>query len=89
MENVALLSYVAASVSLYRFFLTLYPREFSRRLRVASDLRLPVFVVAQVAFPPFVAYWVILGLLLLTLPLSGYYVARLVVCVRRGRPGVV
>ncbi len=87
MENVALLSYVAASVSLYRFFLTLYPREFSRRLRVASDLRLPVFVVAQVAFPPFVAYWVILGLLLLTLPLSGYYVARLVVCVRRGRPG--
>ncbi|SBV98705.1 Diverse 7TM receptor transmembrane region [uncultured Alphaproteobacteria bacterium] len=87
MEGTALLSYVAASVTLYRFFLTLYPDAFSRRLRVASDLRLPVFVVAQAAFPSFVAYWVILGLLLLTIPLSGYYIARMTVCVRRGRPG--
>ncbi len=87
LESFSLLSYVAASVALYLFFLTLYPEEFSRRLGRLSDLRLPVFVVARIAFPAFVSYWVILGLLLLTIPLSGYYVARMAVCVRRKRPG--
>lgn len=87
LDEVSLICYAVSGATLFRFYRSLYPEDFSRRLRVLSDARLPFFILSEVVLPPEWRSWAIVGLMLIGLTFSAYFLVRLVVCVRKRRPG--
>lgn len=87
LDEISLICYAISGATLFRFYRSLYPEDFSQRLRVLSDARLPLFLLSEVVLPPVWRSWAIVGLMMIGLTFSAYFLVRLVACVRKKRPG--
>lgn len=89
LDKVALVCYALSGAVLFRFYRSLFPEDFSRWLRIVSDLRPALFLMSIVAFPPVWQSWMVVALMLAGLAFTAYYLARLTVCVVKRRPGAI
>ena len=88
-DEISLICYAVSGAILYRFYRSLFPSEISGRLQVVSDLRAVVFLLSELGLPPVWRSWLVVLLMLVGLLFTAYFLARLVVCVSRRRPGAI
>nr|WP_321981157.1 7TM diverse intracellular signaling domain-containing protein [uncultured Cohaesibacter sp.] len=89
LDELALVCYVMSGAILYRFYRSLFPSDFSRRLQMVSDLRIVVFLLSALALPPVWHSWLIMLLMLAGLLFTTYYLVRLFVCIVKRQPGAI
>lgn len=88
-DTFSLLCYASSGAILYRFYRSLYPEDFSRGLRLVSDLRFPAFLLSEAFLPPVWTSWIVVVLMVMGLALSSYYLVRLTACTLKRRPGAI
>ncbi|WP_428559931.1 MAG: sensor histidine kinase [Solidesulfovibrio sp. DCME] len=86
-EKVSLVSFSILSSILYRFYRSLYPREFLLVVQHMVDARNVLYVVIILTQQNFVLYYLLLWFAVSTFILHIYYFVMLLVSVRRGRDG--
>nr|WP_319496117.1 sensor histidine kinase [uncultured Cohaesibacter sp.] len=89
LDQLALACYVLSGAILFRFYRSLFPSDFSKRLQAVSDLRVVVFLLSVLAFPPVWQSWLVLLLMLAGLLFTSYFLVRLSVCVVKRKPGAI
>lgn len=89
LDQVSLACYALSGTTLFRFYRSLFPQDFSRRLQIVSDLRPALFLLSAIAFPPVWQSWLMVALMLAGLVFTGYFLARLAACVAKRRPGAI
>jgi len=89
LDEISIACYAASGAVLFRFYRSLFPEDFSRRLQIVSDLRPVVFLLSIVVLPPIWRSWLVVVLMAAGLCFTAYFLIRLTACVIRQRPGAI
>ncbi|SDK36605.1 Signal transduction histidine kinase [Maridesulfovibrio ferrireducens] len=89
MENFSLTCFVIWASLLFRFLETLYPNEFHHKLVYFLDAKIVIFFFMMGFAPGVPLYWFIALCLVQMMIYAGYYLHRLLLCVKRGRSGAL
>ncbi len=89
LERFSLACYVFSGAFIFRFFRSLFPREFHFALQCVSDARSVIFTIIACLFPMNQVYGAILIALVMSALFPLYYLSMLTVAVIRGRDGAL
>lgn len=89
LQKISIISYPVMSSVVYRFYRSLYPVEFLRFIQNLCDLRNITFVLIVLTQSNLFIYTTLYWFALSTVFLNCYFLAMLIICVRRGRDGAI
>jgi signal transduction histidine kinase len=84
MENISMLSYAISPSILYRFYRSLYPKEFIPAIQHLFDIRSLAFILAMLFIPTLLVYKMLHYYLLSSFFLMTFYTVVLVICLWHG-----
>ena len=86
-SNICLIGYAMLASILYRFFRSIYPKEFFLFVLRLCDIRNALFILIILTQPGFIVYTALKFFAISTFALSCFYTVMLTVCCWRGRDG--